>query len=185
MSVKSHILDSGDYWGTSGFRWSDLELPATSIHFCAHLNDGNSGEDGQPATNHWSMYLETSPSSAVQIDIIANYPHDLPAMIVLASLNLIHDHESAHVVSCPLPLGVTVGSVLGAIIYNKRDQYCYNQVGEGCRFWLTNLADDFMRAGLIGGEVGERLKKDLGTYWASPRGSGCAPRAIVAGSFFK
>lgn len=185
MSVKSHILDSDDYWGTSGFRWSDLALPVTSIHFCAHSNDDNSGGDGQPPTNHWSMYLETSASSAVHIDIIANYPHDIPAMVALASSSLSHDHESVHVVSCPLPLGTTVESILGAIIDKKRDHYCYNPVGEGCRFWLTTLANDFMRSGLFGGDIGEALRRDLGMYWASPKGSGCAPRAIAAGRFFK
>ncbi|EDR01093.1 uncharacterized protein LACBIDRAFT_333610 [Laccaria bicolor S238N-H82] len=68
--VRNHIFNTvNDHWGIRQFSKTNLPLPIFHIHFIAHPNEDNSGSDGQQPTNHWTMYLETSPTSSVHIDV--------------------------------------------------------------------------------------------------------------------
>ncbi|EDR05932.1 uncharacterized protein LACBIDRAFT_329452 [Laccaria bicolor S238N-H82] len=79
--VQNHIFNTvNDLWGISQLSKTNLPLPISHIHFIAHPNEDNLGSDGQQPTNHWTMYLETSPTSSVHVDVA---PDDTDVAMVM------------------------------------------------------------------------------------------------------
>lgn len=145
--VKNHITNSDD-WGLSQLRLADLSKPVTYLHFAAHANVDNAGDHAAgekvSPTNHWSLSLDTGLGATVQVDAV---PNDLGklGMIILESRNSPFSGEDdiIHAVSIETPKEVTVASLLHHMISEDRDQYVFVRMGEGCRFWLYTLAQDF------------------------------------------
>ncbi|KAJ8595450.1 hypothetical protein M405DRAFT_807250 [Rhizopogon salebrosus TDB-379] len=180
--VKTHIYAS-ENWGKSRFRASALKEVVRKVHFCAHANTDNSGADGQPATNHWSLFLEVDTTRAVRIDIVPGEPNSA-GMVILEIKEYNVSNQSVQVMSSPVPVGTTVETILGLIINKGRDRYIFSPVGEGCRYWLWTLTWDMVEAHLLMREVAERVSDALARYWKYPVSKGSEPRAMVQGSFF-
>ena len=58
--------------------------------------------------------------------------------------------------------GITVADVFNLIIQKKRDCYIFAPVGEGCRFWLYTIADDFAGANFIDSANALEVQSALG-----------------------
>src|SRR6266436_2313163 len=149
-NVKKYITSSDD-WGISEFELEDLSNIVEQFHFVAHHNPSNEGDtpDGEqlPPTNHWSLFLSFSDSS-VRVEVA---PGELgePGMVVVESKEYFVTARSTKTVPIDAPEGITVADIFNLIIQRKRDHYIFSPVGEGCRFWLHTLADDFADAKTI------------------------------------
>lgn len=183
LNVKAHILNVDGNWGTSGFRASALTDVVQKVHFCAHTNADNSGADGQPATNHWSLFMEISPARSVRIDISPGEPHK-PGMIIIDIKTYSVTQKNVYDGYYVVPQGTTVGTILELIIRKGRDRYIFSAVGEGCRYWLKTLAWDMAEAHLLSSEAAQEISNALAYYWKYPKNSGYEPRAMATGTFF-
>jgi hypothetical protein len=182
-TARTHIFDSDGYWGTSRFPPRALEETVTYIHFCAHSNPENEGADGQPPTNHWSLFLEIDESRSVRVDAVPGAPHT-PGMIILEIKNYNITERRVFNESSAVPAGTTVETILQVIIKNGRDRYMFAPVGEGCRFWMATLATDLAGAGLVSNDMASKAVSALQCYFPFPAGSAWEVRAMQQGRFF-
>lgn len=70
--------------------------------------------------------------------------------------------KNTKTVSIDAPEGITVADVFNLIIQKKRDCYIFAPVGEGCRFWLYTIADDFAGANFIDSANALEVQSALG-----------------------
>lgn len=80
LNVKTHVFNADGNWSTHRFRASALTDVVQKVHFCAHTNASNFGAEGQPATNHWSLFMEINAGRSVRIDIVPGEPN-APGML--------------------------------------------------------------------------------------------------------
>jgi hypothetical protein len=181
MSLKTYILNNNN-WGTSQFDFEDLESPVTRIHSLAHENDESSSDSsGEQPTNHWTVLLTTS-ATPVHLEAIPNEP-GRPGMVVLASIQNELTHNAAHVVSADVPSGITVESLVAIIVKRKRDNYTFHPIGEGCRYWLSVISEDFLEEGIIDKQKSDAIIDAMGNYWPPPSGTPGVPRPMRCGTF--
>ena len=197
--VKKHITSSDD-WGISQFKLSNLSAIIKQFHFVAHENPSNSGDkvNGEqlPPTNHWSLLLtlvsSTSGSeskiSSVGVDVAPSEPGE-PSMVVVES-NLEGydaftsiDNFTKTVSVDAAHEGITLADVFNLIIQKKRDHYIFAPVGEGCRFWLYTITDDFASANFIGTANALEVQSALVMYWPTPKGTPAIARPMAKGRF--
>ena len=181
--VRKHIFNTAnDHWGIRQFSKNSLPLPISYIHFIAHPNEDNSGSDGQQPTNQWTMYLETSPSFSVHIDVAPD-DNDV-AMVMLEEEQVNYDAYNVFHKSLPvIGEGCSVATVLDVLITKKRDVYRFAPVGEGCRYWLSIVVLDLVDAGLVNRGDAQDAVDGLGMYWCFPPGTGSFAREFARGSF--
>ena len=162
--VNKHITNS-DNWGISKFKLSNLSAIVKQFHFVAHENPSNSGDkvNGEqfPPTNHWSLLLTLSTSVGVEVDITPNEPGE-PGMVVIESKDYALTSNYTKTVSVDAAEGITVADVFNLIMQKKRDCYIFAPVGEGCRFWLYTIADDFAGANFIDSANALEVQSALG-----------------------
>ena len=181
LTLKTYI-SGNDNWGTSGFKFQDLQSPVTRINFVAHENPDNlPGSLGEPPTNHWTVFFVTSDTTSVHLDAVPNEP-GRPGMMLLESEQCDVAADSAHVVSATVP-GVTVEKLLAVIVDRKRDNYTFAPIGEGCRYWLSVVAKDFFEAKIIDQQESDAIIEALGMYWPVPSGTPPVPRLVSKGTF--
>ena len=183
MSLKSYILNN-DNWGKSQFIFDHLNSPVTRIHFVAHENILNEPDNpGERPTNHWTLFFTISDNLSVHVDAVPNEPGQ-PGMIVLESEKSAFATDAIHVVSTNIPSGLTVEDLLAIIVNRKRDKYTFAPVGEGCRYWLSVISKDFVKAKVISEQESDAVIAALGMYWPSPSGSPSVPRPMAHGTFY-
>jgi len=143
---------------------SYLASPVASIQFIAHSHVDNAGDEvlKLPPTNHWSLLLfpDNTIESAVHLDMAPNEPGE-PGMLIIEHLHA-SELDSIYAVSCSTK--ATAASILQVLVNKKRDNYIFAPVGEGCRFWLSTMADDFVQSDLISSTDSELVKQALGRY---------------------
>ena len=182
LTLKSYI-SSNDNWGTSGFKFQDLQSLVTRIHFVAHENPDNlPGSLGEPPTNHWTLFFVTSDTTSVHVDAVPNEP-GRPGMILLESERCDVTVDSVHMVSATVLGGATVERLLAVIVDRKRDNYTFAPVGEGCRYWLSVIAKDFFEEEIIDEQESDAVIEALGKYWPVPPGTPPVPRPMSKGTF--
>lgn len=94
------------------------------------------------------MYLETSPTSSVHVDVAPD-DNDV-AMVMLETEQVNYDAYNVFHKSLPVTgEGCSVATVLDVLIMKKRDVYRFAPVGEGCRYWLSIVVLDLADAGLV------------------------------------
>ena len=185
--VKKHITSSDD-WGISKFKLSNLSKIVKQFQFVAHENPSNSGDkvnaEQLPPTNHWSILLtvNTTEISSVQVEVVPNEPGE-PGMVVVESMDYAFNSNYTKTVSVDAPEGITVADVLNLIIQKKRDHYIFAPVGEGCRFWLYSIADDFVDASFISSAIVHEVQSALVMYWPTPKGTAAITRPMAKGRF--
>ncbi|PLB39971.1 uncharacterized protein BDW47DRAFT_4626 [Aspergillus candidus] len=145
-----------------------LSLPIQQILAAPHHQEAG--------TNHWCFYLATSPTTSIQLDCLPSYsvpstvlPGGSKANIVISSLDRLvsTDVEETFVLdvaSDRRPLFVR--DVVDLLIENGRHRYEFDERGVGCRFWVTEMVELFLRCGVVGdgGQV-EALKAAVRTLW--------------------
>lgn len=109
-------------------------------------------------TNHWCLYLSTSPSSSVQIDCQPGYT--LPSTVVLqggskanliiAELDSECPRDAQAVFALDVVPGISVGLFVAEITRHGRQKYGFDAEGVGCRWWTTDLIDLLYRLRVIG-----------------------------------
>ena len=191
--VNKHITSSDD-WGISKFKLSNLSAIVKQFHFVAHENPSNSGDkvNGEqlPPTNHWSLLLTlTSPklssnALAVEVDVTPSEPGE-PGMVVVESRSYAFNSNYTKTVSVDAAECITVADIFNLIIQKKRDRYIFAPVGEGCRFWLYTIADDFAGANFIDSANALAVQSALVMYWPTPKGTASVARPMANGQFFK
>ncbi|KAG9048439.1 hypothetical protein FS837_012887 [Tulasnella sp. UAMH 9824] len=165
------------------FKLETLAAAISSVNFIAHANPDNQGEDGQPPTNHWTMFLVTVDASPVHIDVIPG-EEGSPGMVVVEHQEF-QTIDSIHVVSVGVEVGTTVADILRVIIRKGRDRYVFADIGEGCRYWMFTFAGDLENEGVPNSlkEVME-LKEALPHYWSFPARTQPVRRQMANGTFF-
>jgi hypothetical protein len=136
LTLKSHI-SSNDNCGTSQFKLEHLQAPVTHIRFVAYKNPDNlPGDNGELPTNHWAAFIATSDTTFICVDVVPNEPGK-PSMVVLESGKYGITYDSVLTISANVPAGLTVERLLAVIVDNKRDNYTFAPIGEGCRYWWS------------------------------------------------
>ncbi|KAG8894657.1 hypothetical protein FRC00_008623, partial [Tulasnella sp. 408] len=168
-AITSYITAS-DNWGTMDFKLETLAAAISSVNFVAHANPDNQGEDGQPPTNHWTMFLVTVDASPVHIDVIPG-EEGSPGMVVVEHQEF-QTIASTHVVSVGVKDGTTIVDILRMIIQKGRDRYIFADIGEGCRYWMFTFLGDLRDEGITDSpEAVVEAKDALPNYWPFPVGT--------------
>lgn len=114
-----------------------LALPVKRILAVPHRKAGG--------TNHWCLYLSTSPTSSVRIDCQPS--HTVPSSVLRggSKANLIiselpyeisRDAQTQFILD--VAPGLSVGQVVGEITRYGRHKYEFDADGVGCRCWTTD-----------------------------------------------
>lgn len=77
-------------WDTDYFEDAETHLGEVvdKVFICAHKNENNDGDDGQPPTNHWSTFLRINDEKSVELDMAPGYGTDgTRGKIVIAKKN--------------------------------------------------------------------------------------------------
>ncbi|TCD65057.1 hypothetical protein EIP91_003295 [Steccherinum ochraceum] len=200
--IKKHVLSNEDRWGTSQFSFRvdrddtylALRQHIRNIRFVAARNPDDQGTNTVSATNHWTLFFDTSADASVpsstEVDMCPNEPGE-PGMIVLERKACRPLVDQVHEAEClVLEADATIVDFLEVILKNERDKYIFSPNSEGCRFWLTTVAGDFVEAGLIRAGDAEDAKGALKKYWKDPKKLGYEPdsaseeRTMDKGVFF-
>ncbi|KAG8919292.1 hypothetical protein FRC01_001364 [Tulasnella sp. 417] len=174
----NHI--QGSNWWAKGVLTDDLGRKVSCLNFVAHPNVQNLGGDGQPPTNHWSIFLSFPDNESLHLDMIP--ANGIDGTIMVGKRHCATE-ESVDVVSMIPSSDSSVDTIFRIIIDNGRDKYKFAPVGEGCRFWLATLADDLANARIISQPDAESARDALGKYYPYPRGTPPVERPIQKGCF--
>ena len=104
-------------------------------------------------------------------------------MVLLESKRYAVTDNAAMTVSAEVAGGLTVEDLLAVIVHRKRDNYTFAPVGEGCRYWLSVVANDFFEANIISQQASSSTIEALVKYWPSPSGTPPVSRPISEGTF--
>ncbi|KZT08505.1 uncharacterized protein LAESUDRAFT_736010 [Laetiporus sulphureus 93-53] len=152
-----------------------LHPPVFYIHFIAHQNLHNDPScDGQPPTNHWTLFLQTIVPGEV----------GRPGMVVREDETCKFTDDHIYKVSTEAACGITVENILTVIIKHKRDNYIFAPIGEGCGYWLHTLALDLANASIISTSAANEARVALTKYWPYLPGTAPQERAMAVGRFF-
>jgi hypothetical protein len=149
----------------------------------AFKNESNKGGgDGNPAVNHWCMFLELSSNRSVRIDMMPGYgPDRLRGIIEISSKDYVYTHNGIKTCVFPVTHGVTVQRIVDLISSAGRQKYQFTPEGEGCRFWNLTVTKDLQSAGYVPLGCVEEAESVLSMYWAFP--AGFERREIKVGRF--
>ena len=118
------------------------------------------------------------------MEVAPNEPGE-PGMVLVESKEYDVTQKNTKIVSFDAPEGITVTNVFNLIIQKKRDYYVFAPIGEGCRFWLYTIADDFARANFISSANAREVQSALVAYWPFPQGTAAIARPLAKGQFPK
>lgn len=102
-------------------------------------------------TNHWCLYLSTSPTSSVRIDCQPSYTFASSVLQGGSKANVVISELLDEEVSCDvqarfvldLAPGLTVGHFYTQIIQAGHHKYEFDSNGVGCRWWVSGQIDLF------------------------------------------
>ncbi|CAJ2510749.1 Uu.00g063740.m01.CDS01 [Anthostomella pinea] len=168
-----------------------LSIPISQLYLCALRNDHNEGDEaGEPPTNHWTLCLETAPTSCVMLDMVPGDGSDgRRGKIEVSALNQEYDGEDSRpysdetlrAFSFPVLRNTTAREIMEFIVAKGRDAFTFSPEWEGCRFWLSVVMADLEAEGLVEKGAGDEAKRVLMLYWRNPEGS--EPRVMREGTF--
>ncbi|KAG6015663.1 hypothetical protein E4U43_004972 [Claviceps pusilla] len=89
-------------WKKDHLKDEDLKKTVTQMHLCAYINPNNEGDEEYPPTNHWVVFLETSSTHSVRIDMGPGYGSDgLRGRITISSKSYTYTDKAIHKLSFP------------------------------------------------------------------------------------
>ncbi|KAL4958843.1 uncharacterized protein BDV14DRAFT_185843 [Aspergillus stella-maris] len=106
--------------------------------------------------NHWSIYLTTSPTSSVQLDMTPSYTYPSTKLaggskgnLVISALPYLLPSFATRDVRLDVSPGLTVGDFVDVLEKEGRHRYEFSELGEGCRFWVTEQLGLLLGKGLL------------------------------------
>ncbi|KAL8405475.1 hypothetical protein RB596_004372 [Gaeumannomyces avenae] len=179
------VSEIGENWDTDAFWEEDLAGAVEILHLCTLRNDNNEGdENGEPPTNHWTMSLQTSPTSCVTLDMAPGYGSEgIRGKIELASLPTqpYNTDETLRTFSFRPARTVTIADIIQSINGKGRDAFDFSPEWEGCRAWLAIVMGDLEKEGIVSQGSTAEAKDALLMYWRNPEGF--EPRVMKEGNF--
>ena len=190
VSVRD-IMASADHstaqldgnWDLDNFSNDQYSSSVDVVHICALRNELNEGdEEGNPPTNHWTLCLELSESASVMLDMAPGYgSNGRRGKIEVTSLPSRYTDETLRAVSFASVRKVTVRDAMCLMMQNGRQAFTFAPEWEGCRYWLSVVAEDLEEANIISEGSSLTIKNALLQYWRNPEGS--EPRIMREGKF--
>ncbi|OBT66618.1 hypothetical protein VE03_03942 [Pseudogymnoascus sp. 23342-1-I1] len=142
--------------------------PLLALHLVAHepLTNG---------ANHWSFYLQTTPSTSITLD--ATPSHTIPSTVLfngskahltISALPYLYPESATKVVSLSVREGLTVGGLVDLVVGEGRARYEFNGEGRGCRMWTTDLVTLFEGLGVVTDKAqAEEARRAIATEYPS------------------
>ncbi|KAF3936222.1 hypothetical protein ABW19_dt0204947 [Dactylella cylindrospora] len=160
-------------WDTTNCSPSHFSSPISTIHLCPLKNELNEGdEEGNPPTNHWTICLQTSPSSSIMLDMAPGYGTDgLRGKLEVTALDKPYTIEALRTFQFSPLYTITVDGFLAVIARNERQKYNFHESWEGCRYWMSVVIDDLEHAGVVREGSAKVAMEALSRYWVNPEGS--------------
>ncbi|KAF8649504.1 hypothetical protein AX16_005756 [Volvariella volvacea WC 439] len=173
----------------------------TITHPSLHANDlnrlvkgvsiaGTATIDGNPPDSvyHFRFLLVFEDGGSVCLDIqpylLDNHPLRERGLLMIESrphpVVLPHTISWSHALAIPTPAGQILNYILNE---KKRDQYDFDQNGEGCRFWCEHIVQDLLDARVLGGDAWDSWK-----HWEreeTKRQAGRMPDPRPQGKFYE
>ncbi|KIX08968.1 uncharacterized protein Z518_00046 [Rhinocladiella mackenziei CBS 650.93] len=101
--------------------------------------------DNSRSTNHWCLYLQTSPTSSVRVDMTPSYsypstrlPGGSKGNLIVSELPYVVTNHAKKIVQIRPMQGLRVHHIVDALIQAGRDKYEFDRDGVGCRMWTSN-----------------------------------------------
>ncbi|PWY80793.1 hypothetical protein BO94DRAFT_537003 [Aspergillus sclerotioniger CBS 115572] len=114
-----------------------LATPITSARAVGHTQEGG--------TNHWCFYLETSPSTSIQLDCQPSHsitsteiPGGSKAFVIISELDRLLSHDAETEFRLDVVPGLTVTKIIEHLTDHGRHNYEFDSNGVGCRYWVTD-----------------------------------------------
>ncbi|KKK15930.1 hypothetical protein AOCH_000647 [Aspergillus ochraceoroseus] len=108
-------------------------------------------------TDHWCIYLSTSPISSVCVDCTPSYTVPSSVLQGGSKANIIISelpHETSPDAQTAFVLdvapGLSVGQAIGEVTQNGRHKYEFDANGVGCRWWITDMINLFYQLQVVG-----------------------------------
>ncbi|RDW72411.1 uncharacterized protein DSM5745_07583 [Aspergillus mulundensis] len=126
-----------------------LELPVLHISAVAHARLESGG-------NHWTFYMTVSSTESIQVDMTPSYT--VPSTItsggskgnlVVSQLTYKFSPDSTKIVRLDVRDGLTVKHFVELLESEKRHLFEFNELGQGCRFWVDDQLTLFSEKGLL------------------------------------
>ncbi|KAI1363864.1 hypothetical protein F5Y08DRAFT_340189 [Xylaria arbuscula] len=115
-------------WRKDQFNKTDLQHKVEKINICAYPYQES---PEYPSTNHWVMFLQTSASSSVKVEMYS----ELFGVVEVSSKDYTHPNQAVHIFSLNPTHEWTVQDFINLIITEKLYRYDFTEEGrEGCRF---------------------------------------------------
>jgi hypothetical protein len=117
-----------------------LASPVTRIVAVPHVKQGG--------TNHWCLYLSTSPTRSIRLDCQPSY--SVPstaisggskAILIVSELPYAVSHDAQAQFALDVIPGLTVAHIHDKLIQHGRHRYEFDANGVGCRCWTSNQID--------------------------------------------
>ncbi|KAF9485764.1 hypothetical protein BDN70DRAFT_927133 [Pholiota conissans] len=193
--ILSHIA-SHKNWFAPDLSRDILRTPVTHIHFVGLADEEievpNPLKPSKPAalaeevlepTNHWVLFLQTTADEFIRVEALPSDEIDETCYIWIDTKDSLSKNPHVRALSFPI-VDKTVGWILNNIIERRRDCYIFHPVGEGCRFWVSNIAEDLSDAGVILSANAE--VKNIVAFYYDSASPDCVPkpREINEGRFF-
>ncbi|TLD19314.1 hypothetical protein PspLS_09980 [Pyricularia sp. CBS 133598] len=132
----------GQNHDTDCFDEADLSRKVEVINLCALCNVLNEGdENGEPPTNHWTLSLQTSPTSSSQIDMAPWDGRRGKILLTSARDEPYNKEDTLHVFPFTPAREITVAK--------GRDKFSFSVEEKGCRWWMWQLMGDFESLGIV------------------------------------
>ena len=127
-TIREHIRNPSTNWKCIGFNTNLLAEQISAIHLVAHENVENVGGDGQPPTNHWTLFLALEDGGSIQVNACPGTPvpsrSGYPGLILVSPESCAFANANAAVVSgTPASENTTIEVIFSCIIANGRDRY--------------------------------------------------------------
>ncbi|KAE8155339.1 hypothetical protein BDV25DRAFT_135088 [Aspergillus avenaceus] len=126
-----------------------LNLPVLSVNAVGHEKLPLGG-------NHWCFYLAISDTESVSLDMIPTHtipdtvnPKGSKGNLVVSRLDTLTPVSATKIVQLAVQSGLKVQDFVAAIEKEKRHQYEFNEIGQGCRTWVNDQMDLFIDSGLV------------------------------------
>lgn len=145
---------------------SILNLPISTLSAVAH-------EPLPKGGNHWSIYLTTSDTDYVRLDMTPSYtipttviPGGSKGILIVNRVDDLRVRTATKVVRHDVRGGSKVSEFVDSLVKEKRYLYEFNDSGQGCRFWVYHQIDLFWDEGWVvdGGQAEEARRAILIMY---------------------
>ncbi|KAE8413115.1 hypothetical protein BDV36DRAFT_300232 [Aspergillus pseudocaelatus] len=165
MNTQQHPFNPIQYI-PSKVKKAILNLPILTLSAVAH-------EPLPQGGNHWSIYLSTSETVYIRLDMTPSYT--IPAtvnrggskgILIVSRVDGLRLGTATKVVRLDVRGGLKVSDFVDLLVKEKRHLYEFNDAGQGCRFWVYHQIDLFWDVGLVvdGGQVEEARRAILVMY---------------------